>query len=191
MNPNFLRKPSNVLALAIFFVAFVVTLSGSSGPLSQGIAPGITGGLLLLVPLMGGFVKHGRNLQDAAWIFTKALPAAGASNAFTAVDTESVRPGCTEGTEWEYELPDLPNLVDNTKSVTVNIYTTAAAGDSVSGLTPIASLVVPGVATTGAASTFVRFKLPSTAKRYIQVTQAVTASGGDQTASSGTLRQLF
>jgi len=170
------------LIVCLLFVLALVAGIVSTGGSSEWI---------IGLPLLGLFVPHGRNQVDAKWEFTKAIPAAGASNEFTAIDTESSAPGLVDNWEWELSIPALPALTDTSKSLTINVYTTAGAADSLTGLQPIFTRVRAGVTTTGPAAEEFRFQLPSTAKRYIRIAMSVTSAGGDSTAVSVTARARF
>lgn len=168
--------------LSVLFAVLALALSFHTGCSLE------AGGVVALTGM--AFVAHARNIKDAKWEFTKAFPAAGAQAVFTAIDLENVAPGRDPDWECEIEFPATPSLVD-AKTIIARAYTTAGAADSLAGLDPIAQLTVTGAGGVGAATAFVRFALPSTAKQFLRVTLDVLAAGGDSTALSATTRLLF
>ena len=137
-------------------------------------------------------LKNSRNLRDALLKTTQALPAAGASANHDSFDLGGEGPHM-ERFEIEVQVPTLPALVDS-ETVTIEIEhstddsTFTDLGDAVaenaSSATVTGSLsqVITGSETPGTPGAVVmRFALPSYCNRYVRVTQAVSASGGDNT----------
>ncbi|MCC6356911.1 MAG: hypothetical protein IT577_23745 [Verrucomicrobiae bacterium] len=132
---------------------------------------------------------HVRNIRDYALESTKALPAAGANVNCAAIDMEAVTGGRQEGVEFELAVPATPSLVE-AKVITFKVQDSA---DNVTfaDIDPLISTTVTGqAAAAGGAAKTVRFRLPSTARRYIAVNAAIPADGGDNTAVSSTLALL-
>jgi len=130
----------------------------------------------------------GRNLKDANFIATTALPAAGASNASASFDLGA---GAFKPEEMELQviLPATPNLAD-TKNVALTIKDSA---DNVTftAIAGLSTIVVTGSGGAGAAAVTETIRLPSTTRQYIQLAQAVDASGGTNTGVSTTFQLLF
>jgi len=131
----------------------------------------------------------GRNVKDAQFITTKALPAAGASNQSTAFDLGTRSGYLPEGIDAQIILPATPSLVD-TKSVTLTVQD-SADNASFAAIASIATVVVTGTGGAGASAVTRTFRLPDSTRRYVRVNQAVDGSGGDNTAVSTTFQLLF
>jgi len=128
-----------------------------------------------------------RNLQDALLIKSSALPAANANNATASIDLTATT---QDETYFEVSLsvPATPNLAD-TKKITFT-FEDSADNSSFAAIAPLATLVVTGTATGGAAAeTIVR--LPGVTRRYIRAKAAVENAGGTNTAVSYTLALIF
>jgi hypothetical protein len=136
-----------------------------------------------------------RTLRDLNLTVSKALPAAGAANLSASIDTTNVNPGRVAGGnvvgsfELLIELPATPALVD-TKTIILKLQ------DSADNITFTDNVDVPaqtltGAGGVGAAALAYQFKAPITMKRYILLSQAVLAAGGDSTALSGVLSLIF
>ncbi len=128
-----------------------------------------------------------RNLQDALLIKSSALPAANASN-----NTASIDLTATVQEEAPYEVslsvPATPNLAD-TKKITFT-FEDSADNSSFAAIPALATLVVTGTATGGAAAERI-VRLPPTTRRYIRAAAAVESAGGTNTAVSYTLGLIF
>lgn len=130
-----------------------------------------------------------RRLADANLTKTKALPAAGASNASNSIDLGSLTLGpAGDNVEVEISLPATPSLAD-TKSVTLTLKD-SADDSSFSAITGVSTLVVTGAGGAGASASSRVIRLPSATRRYIRLDASVEASGGDNTAISTTLKVL-
>lgn len=130
----------------------------------------------------------GRNIKDANFIATKALPAAGASVSTTAFDITGSG-FVPEEIEAQLSLPATPNLAD-AKTITLTIED-SADNSSFAAVAALATLVVTGAGGAGAAAASRLLKFPSNLRRYVRVTASVDASGGDNTAVSVTFQILF
>lgn len=130
----------------------------------------------------------GRNLKDANFIATTALPAAGASNNSNVFDLGAGN-FLPEEIELQISLPATPNLAD-TKNVTLTIQDSA---DNVTfaAITGLATVVATGAGGVGAAAKTETIRLPSTTRQYLRLNQAVDAVGGDSTGVSTTFQLLF
>lgn len=130
-----------------------------------------------------------RRLQDASLVKTKALPAAGASNASASIDLGQTTLGpAADHIEVEISIPATPDLVDD-KTITLTLKD-SADDSSFTAIASIATLVQTGAGGAGAAAASRRFKLPPSTRRYLRLDAAVLASGGDNTAVSTTLKVL-
>lgn len=130
------------------------------------------------------------NVRDAELKVTKACPAAGANHNTDTIDLSCSNPGASvESFEVEIAIPALPSLVGTDKYLTVKLQDSA---DDVTyaDIEQLASFAIVGVATTGSAAATRTVRLPSDVKRYVQANLAVTATGGDNTASSVTVSLL-
>lgn len=130
-----------------------------------------------------------RRLADANLTKTKALPAAGASNASASIDLGSTVLGpAADNIEVLISLPATPSLAD-TKSVTLTLKD-SADDSTFAAITGVSTLVVTGAGGAGASASSRQIRLPSTTRRYLRLDAAVEASGGDNTAISTTLKVL-
>jgi hypothetical protein len=125
-------------------------------------------------------------MKDAILITTKALPAAAATNSHDGIDI-GARSGTfgivPDGVELEISWPALPALVE-AKTVTFTVNDSADNSSFASlGLTK----VLTGGAGNGHAAGSVKFKLPDSTRRYVNVSQAVLTAGGDNTGVSTTV----
>lgn len=130
-----------------------------------------------------------RRLADANLTKTKALPAAGASNASASIDLGSTTLGAAgDNVEVEISLPATPSLAD-TKSITLTLKD-SADDSSFAAITGVSTLVVTGAGGAGASASSRTIRLPSATRRYIRLDATVEGSGGDNTAISTTLKVL-
>ena len=132
------------------------------------------------------------NVQDANFIKTKALPAAGASAATDPLDLGAMtaKGSRTEKVEFELSLPATPDLVDD-KTVIIDIEMDTASGFG-SETSLIDNLItVTGAGGTGAAAVTKRFRVPTDCEQFIRANATVLASGGDNTGVSITIKALF
>ena len=133
--------------------------------------------------------EYVRNLTDLAKTVTKALPAANANHNTPTIDLEQVTGGIIEAIAFEVAIPATPNLVE-AKSITVTVQD-SADDSSYTAIDPaISTTVVGAAAAAGGAAKTVRFRLPPTARRYIQLNLAVANGGGDNTGVDVTFRLL-
>lgn len=139
---------------------------------------------------MGNPVFYQRTVKDTALIVSKALPAAGASNASDAIDLGSEQPGrIVDQFDVLIEVPATPSLGD-TKTVTLTLQD-SADGVTFADIPQITGIVATGAGGVGAAAVEQRRTLPASVRRYLRLSQAVAAAGGDNTAVSATLSLVF
>lgn len=127
-------------------------------------------------------------MKDATLQVIKALPAANATNTTNSIDTgpradsQVIQP---DSPEIEVSVPALPNHVNTSLIITLDLYD-SADNSSFTEVGPRIQCRIPGVATTGSAAQTFRFRLPATTRRYVRWLQSVPATDGDNTASSVT-----
>lgn len=149
---------------------------------------------------MGNLVNS-RNQRDELIAITTAFAAAGASANSASIDLGSEGPH-REGMELEVTIPTLTALVD-AKSITIEVEHSAddttftdlgdAAAENASSATISGGITaaVTGSETPGTPGEVVfRFAIPSHCNRYVRISQATEAAGGDNTGQSSTLRLL-
>lgn len=130
-------------------------------------------------------------MKDAKMITTKAFPAAGASNSHNGIDLLEGAPGIQTIVPRQVELlvewPALPALVD-AKTV---IFTVEDSADNVTFLA-LAGITktLTGAGGVGVAAGSFQVRLPGNTRRYVRVSQAVLAAGGDSTALSSTVSAI-
>jgi hypothetical protein len=132
-----------------------------------------------------------RITKDAALLVTTALPAAGATANGSSIDLGSDEPGpIVDDFDVLVEVPATPSLAD-TKNITITLQD--SADDSTFAAIGALKAQVIGPAAGGAGGSALEFrcKLPATVRRYVRASYAVDASGGDNTAISGTLSLVF
>lgn len=139
-----------------------------------------------------------RQVKDATYVKTKALPAAGATNNTATFDLQAHAGFLPESVAVEISVPAMASHSDTTKDVTVKVqHSTDDSSytdldDGTTGLLPDITFTIPGVASTGTAARIVRFRLPCAGlNRYVQFNQAVTSGGPTLTGSSLTYSLLF
>ena len=130
-----------------------------------------------------------RNVKDAKFIATKALPAAAASNQTTAFDLGTRSGFLPEEIECQIVVPATPSLVD-AKTITLTIKD-SADNNTFAAIPGVGAVVITGADGVGAAATTVTLRLPSTTRRYLYLDQAVLTAGGDNTAITTTFQLLF
>lgn len=122
-------------------------------------------------------------IRDTHLKVTKALPAAAATNYSDSIDLGDQAPGLKhQNKQMEVAIPATPSLVD-AKTVTITIQD-SADDSSFADVAPLASVVVTGASSAGAAAKTQLFPLPKDLRRYVRVKQVVLTGGGDNTAKS-------
>ncbi len=133
--------------------------------------------------------SYARNLRDAAFVAAIALPAAAATAYTPSLNIGQTVDQNLEAMEFEIAVPALPALVEN-KTVTISVQD-SADNSSFAAIDPAISTVITGGSGNGAAAKTVRFRLPSTARKYVRLKIDVLTAGGDNTGVSATLSALF
>jgi hypothetical protein len=133
-----------------------------------------------------------RNIQDALFIQSKALPAAGATAVTVGIDLGTTTIGAAaESVEYLIELPILPALVDD-KTVILSLEDSATLGGSYLAIAGTGTLTTVGTETPGnAAAVLLRGKLPTITRQFVRLTTTVLAAGGDNTGVDATLSLKF
>lgn len=130
-----------------------------------------------------------RRLQDANLTKTKALPAAAAANASDSIDLGSTTLGpVADEIEVDISIEATPSLVDD-KTITLTLKD-SADDSTFTAIAGLATLVVTGASSAGAAAASRRLKLPPSTRRYLRLDAAVLTAGGDNTAKSYTMTVL-
>jgi hypothetical protein len=130
-----------------------------------------------------------RNIKDALLTITRALPTADGTVVSSDFDLQAVAPEVTaEVFELVLEVPALSAvLLPSAKTLTITVRSGSAAA-------PTTSLnlvkVVTGTGSTIAAQE-VRFRLPSTVARYVNVQYVAAGGTGDQSGVSVTQTLRF
>lgn len=118
---------------------------------------------------------------------TRALPAAGAAASSASVDLSAVEAGPLSASLMEVQIavPALPALVED-KTVTVTL-TDSADDSSYDTLETVGNMVITGGSGDGADAKTWRFYLPPHTRRYLKLTIAVLADGGNNTGVTATM----
>ena len=130
-----------------------------------------------------------RNIQDASFTVTRALPTADGTVTSTDFDLQTVTPGVVlEGIELVVEMPALTAThLPSADTLTLTVQSGASATPSTS--TQITKLIT-GTGSTIAAQTF-RFRLPPDCARYVNVKFVAAGGTGDISGVSATLSLRF
>jgi len=132
-----------------------------------------------------------RNLRDANFIKTKALPAANATNLTDVIDLQAVLGNPDpEAFLIEVAVPALPANSDATKTILITLQD-SEDDSSYADVEPLIQCKIPGVATTGSAAKTFTFRTPPGLRRYVKFLQTVPTGAGDNTAKSVTYSLLF
>lgn len=135
------------------------------------------------------FALYARNVRDNDFRQETTLPAAAANKNTGSLDLGQATMGSMEEIEFEIAVEALPALVD-TKVVTIKVQDSA---DNVTfaDTDPLIRTTLTGAGGAGAAAKTLRFRLPSTTRRYVSLNIAVETGGGDNTAKKVVLSALF
>ena len=155
-----------------------------TAPLDKAFAFIITGFLCL-----GVVTENARRTVDANLSTAKALPAAAATANGTALDLNSLSAGRIPYVELALTVPAVPALVD-AKTI-IYTFQDSAATVTFAAIAALPIVTSLGAGGAGAAAVDRRFKLPIGVQRYVRVSAAVLAAGGDNTAVSFTLALVF
>lgn len=133
-------------------------------------------------------------MKDAALEVSKYLPAAAASN-----NTDSIDLGRAGGADRgerapiiviEVNVPALPNHIDPTKTITLDLYSSADDA-AFTEVAPLIQCKIAGVADGGAPAQTFSYPLPASVLQYIRWKQTVPAGAGDNTAGEITYTPVF
>lgn len=130
--------------------------------------------------------ENARNIQDAEFIVTRALPTADGTVTSSDIDL-GADVYKTETVELEITVPALnATQLPNADTITMTVQAGAAA-------TPTTTLFTLPVITgsTGYAGGTFRYRLPSSCPRYVNVKFVAAGGTGDISASSATIKLLF
>jgi hypothetical protein len=124
-------------------------------------------------------------MKDAALHLEVFFPAAGATVVVGSLDLNVDVPGFSD--QWRLgrlslSIPALPNLTDNTKTITVDLQDSGDGGATFANTQPRIQATIPGVAATGPAAQIIDMPLPPGMRGPIQLSVTVPAGGGDNTA---------
>ena len=130
------------------------------------------------------------NVPDAKLTVSHALPAAAADVDSATIDLHAANNAALERAELVLNVDACPNASDTTKNITLTVKDSANDSDY-TAIASIATLVIPGVASTGTSATERRLRLPSGTRRYLRVNAAVDSGGGTNTAKTFTAKLVF
>ena len=117
--------------------------------------------------------EFGRNIQDAVFSTSKALPAASATNVSSSFDLGNVgfKP---EELEVEISVPAMAlHVTANNTTITLH---DSADDSSFAEVVPMTQVKVLGVVSTGSVAVLCRFRLPPNVRRYIAFSQTCAAT---------------
>ena len=131
-------------------------------------------------------------MKDAALHLGVYAPAAGANVSTNPMDLGIDQPGFSN--QWRQgrlrvAWPAMPNLTSNADNITISLQdspdgvTFANTGSANSPLTPVVQIVIPGVATNGAAAGSVDVAIPPATRGPIGLYLAATANAGNNTVA--------
>ena len=108
-------------------------------------------------------------MKDAKFHSTKALPAAGASNTSNSIDLSVAT---TFPNEWrlvnlEVAIPAMADHTNTSATATLTLQD-SADGVTFANTSPLISIPVPGVASTGSSAATVKVPVPPAVRRYVQ-----------------------
>lgn len=130
-----------------------------------------------------------RTITDADLTVTTALPAAAADVDSDSIDFGAASIAALESVELEISIPATPDLTeDDTITLTIQDSADDSTFAAVEELEPL--VVTGAAAAAGGAAATRKYRLPSSAKRYVNVNAAVLTGGGDNTDVSFTWRIL-
>ena len=134
--------------------------------------------------------NYSRNLADAAFSKSIALPAAAATAYTGSLNLGQPIDQSLEQLEFEISVPATPSLVD-AKTITITVQD-SADGTTFAAIDPAISTVITGVATSqGGPAKAVRFRLPSQTRQYVRLQIDVLTGGGSNIAVAATFNAYF
>jgi hypothetical protein len=131
-------------------------------------------------------IQNNRNIQDATYVITRALPTADGTVTSADIDL-GADVHKTENVELEITIPALnATQLPDADTLTVTVQAGAA-------VTPTADLFGLPLITgsTGYAGNAFRFRLPSDCPRYLNVTAVAAGGTGDISGADMTIKLLF
>jgi hypothetical protein len=123
--------------------------------------------------------EFNRNQQDKNYTSTVAIAQGGATTA--AFDLEQIVGGDIEEVVFELAAPAAAGITD-TKVVTYSLHD-SADGSSFAAVDPAISTTQTAAGGAGIAAKTVRFRLPANTRRYVRISQTMTATAGTVTGS--------
>lgn len=131
-----------------------------------------------------------KTLDDIALQVTGAYPAQNTTKNFTAIDLEQVLPDvAAEHFEVQLSTPATPSLADG-QTITFTLQD-SADNSSFAAIGGLATFVRTGAGGAGAAASTENYRLPSDVRRYIRMSVVTSATAGDNTAVSPTMKLRF
>jgi len=127
-----------------------------------------------------------RNIRDADLIITKAIPAQNTNENSSALTLGATFP---ENAQVEVAIPATPSLA-NGQTITVALQD-SADNASFAAIPELATLVVTGAGGTGGPAATRTVHLPPSARKFIRMNIAASATAGNNTAVSATMGLLF
>lgn len=127
-----------------------------------------------------------RNIRDSDLIISKAIPAQNTNEDSSALAIGASFP---EGVQVEVAVPATPSLA-NGQTVTVTIQD-SANNASFAAIPELATLVITGAGGTGGPATTRKVQLPPSARKFLRMNIAASATAGNNTAVSATMSLLF
>jgi hypothetical protein len=127
------------------------------------------------------------SLIDANKQVTKAFPAAGANHNSPTIDLGHTPTGIPPvGSELIVSIPAMAAHSDGAKNYIIKLQD-SADDSSYADVDPKISITVIGIVSTGTPAKEVRFPIPSTCRRYVQLNLAVDSAGPTLTGTSVTI----
>lgn len=123
--------------------------------------------------------EFNRNQQDLNFTSTVAIAQAGANTA--AFDLEQAVGGDIGAVVFELACPAAPGITDS-KSASYALHD-SADGSSFAAVDPLISTGQTAGAGAGFAAKTIRFRMPANTRRYVRISQTMTATAGTVTGS--------
>jgi hypothetical protein len=134
-----------------------------------------------------------RSLTDQQFIASQLIPSSGSnSNSSPAFDTTSL--GLNSTTDYvalQISWPVIPNLINNTDSLTITVQATANSSNAYTAISRMGTTVLTGNGSGNYAAGSVIYKIDPSAAEYLQINVARTANGGADTGVAITSQLLF
>ena len=131
--------------------------------------------------------EFSRNINDASFIVSRALPTADGTVTSTTIDLECGAYFAPENVELEVTVPDLTAVqLPTADTITMTVQAGAATGPT----TELFRLPVI-TSSSGYVGGVFRYRLPSSCPRYLNVKFVAAGGTGDISASAATIKLLF